>query len=55
MDLIRVTDDSTKADVAEAICHLRAAYLRGPQGKDWQDQHHARLDALLADWEWAGQ
>lgn len=51
MDVIRVTDCSTRAEIAEAICHLRAAYLRGPQGRDWQDQHHARLNALLDDYE----
>ena len=50
-DVIRVSDESTRADIAEAIRHLRAAYLRGPQGRAWQDQHHARLDALLGDWE----
>lgn len=49
-EIIRVTDASTRAEIAEAICHLRAAYLRGPQGPDWQAQHHARLDALISDW-----
>ena len=47
MDAIVIADTSTRADIAEAICHLRAAYLRGPQGPGWQDQHHARLNALL--------
>lgn len=53
-EIIRAHDTSTKAEIAEAICHLRAAYLRGPQGRDWQDQHHARLDALLDGWFAAG-
>ena len=51
MTVLRITDDSTRAEIAEAIGHLRAAYLRGPQGERWQDLHHARIDALLLEWE----
>jgi len=50
MAVIRVTDTSTRAEIADAIRRLRAAYLRGPQGADWQERHHARLDALLDDY-----
>lgn len=48
--VIVVTDETTKAEIAEAIAHLRTAYKRGPQGRDWQEQHHRRLDVMLDDW-----
>jgi hypothetical protein len=52
-EFVRATDEATRAEVEEAITHLRTAYKRGPQGKSWQDQHHKRLDDLLYDWEMA--
>lgn len=49
--ILKVTDDTTRAEIELAIAHLRSAYLRGPQGIGFQDVHHRRLDALLEDWE----
>lgn len=52
-EVIVITDETTKAEIEEAITHLRTAYRRGPQGRDWQEQHHLRLNAMLDDWELA--
>lgn len=48
-DIIRVTDDSTRAEIAEAMAHLRAAQKRAP--KVMADRYSAMLDELLTDWE----
>lgn len=51
MDVILVGDDTTRAELEEAIAHLRRTHARGPQGADWDDVYHRRLDALLGAWE----
>jgi hypothetical protein len=50
--VIRVTDETTKAEIEESLRHL-AAYaahqLHHPDCKPWRTAHE-RIDALLDDW-----
>lgn len=55
MQILKVTDTTTRGEIAAMMLTLRAAYLRGPRGRDWEDRHHARLDALLDSWCEAGE
>lgn len=51
-EVILVTDDTTKAEIEEAITRHRAALDRMPS--HWADRRaalHGRIDALLTDWE----
>lgn len=57
MTAIRVTDDTSRAEIAEALVHANAAAKRKPRvvGDEkiptaW-DHCHEILDALLEDWE----
>lgn len=59
MTALRVTDDTTRAELAEAMAHvLRLAKREMPKvgtaeyPTPW-DTRHATLDALLTDWEQA--
>lgn len=47
MSAIKVDDTSTRADIAEAIAHVRATYLRGPQSPAHTERHHELINALL--------
>lgn len=52
-DIIRVCDDSSREDIAEAITHLgeyAAHQLHHPDCKPWVTAHR-RIDALLDDWQ----
>lgn len=58
-DVIRVSDDSTRADIAEAMTNLCARARREMPvvgtvdlPTPW-DKRHEALDALLTDWEQA--
>ena len=54
MDAVVITDDSTRADLEEAMAHVVATLHRMPA--HWTDRRaslHAKLDAMLADWEQA--
>jgi hypothetical protein len=51
-DIVRVTDNTTKAELEEAITSHRATLARMPA--HWTDRRaalHAKIDAMLADWE----
>lgn len=61
-DLIRVTDETTRADLAETLGHLAAHAKRQPYVvrrfdsdplTSW-DKAHAQIDAVLTDWQAAG-
>jgi len=45
---ILVTDETTRAELEEAMRHVRASQKRAPQAM--QERYSARLDALLAEW-----
>lgn len=48
----RVTDETTKAEIEEALLHLAAFaahQLHHPDCKPWVTAHE-RIDALLTDW-----
>jgi hypothetical protein len=55
--LLRITDDSTREEIAEAITHCCRTAVRAPhvRGSDehpsaW-DRAHETLDELLCEWE----
>ena len=53
-EVLVITDDTTKAEIEEAIAGHRALLRRMPA--HWADRRakvHARIDALLEDWEQA--
>jgi hypothetical protein len=53
VDLIRVTDDTTKAEIAETLTHLAQYAMRQQHHRDcikWLKAHE-KMDALLEDWE----
>lgn len=53
-EIIRVTDDTTRAELEEAITGHNLTLSRMP--KHWTDRRarlHALIDALLEDWEQA--
>lgn len=50
---IRITDESTKAEVAEALTHLAqyaARQQHHPDCVQWVTAHE-RIDSLLGDWQ----
>lgn len=57
MSLLRITDDSTRDELAEALTHccrtaIRAPHVFGdPDRPSTWDVAHKRLDALLDEWE----
>lgn len=59
-EFLLVTDDTTRAELAEAISHVGAYAKRQPHvmgdavHPSMWDRSHARLDSLLTDWELAG-
>ncbi|WP_067428320.1 hypothetical protein [Nocardioides jensenii] len=51
-EIVRVTDDTTKAELEEAITNIRATLARMPS--HWTDRRaglHAKIDALLVEWQ----
>lgn len=55
--VLRVTDDSDRAEIAEALTHCCRTAIRAPHvlgtvehPSAW-DLAHLRLDALLVEWE----
>lgn len=55
MTAIRITDETTRAELEEAMANVVATLHRMPA--HWTDRRaslHAKLDAMLADWEAAG-
>jgi hypothetical protein len=53
MTTLRITDESSKAEIAEAITHLGKYAARQMHHADcipWRTAHE-RIDALLDDWE----
>lgn len=53
--IARVTDDTTRPDLEEAMSHIVATLHRMPS--HWTDRRaalHRKLDALLEDWQAAG-
>lgn len=54
MDVVLVTDDTTRAELEQAIISHRETLRRMPA--HWTDRRaaiHARIDAMLTDWEQA--
>lgn len=54
-DVIVVTDDTTRAEIEEAMRHIRTVLDQMPTR--WTDRRaalHAKLDALLTDWQRTG-
>lgn len=54
--IVRITDDTTRAELEEAMANVVATLHRMPA--HWTDRRatlHARLDAMLEDWEHAPQ
>lgn len=52
-ETIRITDESTRAEIAEALTHLAhyaARQMHHPDCSRWV-RAHERIDVLLADWE----
>lgn len=52
MTVIRITDETTRAELEEAMANVVATLHRMPS--HWTDRRaalHAKLDAMLADWE----
>lgn len=52
MSVIRVTDETTRAELEEAIANIGATLHRTPA--HWTEKRaalHAKIDALLTDWE----
>lgn len=57
--MLVITDDTTRDELAEAIVHANAfaerqPHVLGVSGPSKWDTAHARVDALLEDWERAG-
>lgn len=53
VDILLVSDDSSREDIAEALTHLAkyaAHQLHHPDCVPWVTAHR-RIDALLDDWE----
>lgn len=51
-EVIRVTDDTTKAELEEAMTNMAATAARMPA--HWVERKaatHRRIDALLGEWE----
>ena len=56
MSVLRVTDETTKAELEEAIANLNATLHRMPE--HWTDRRakiHERIDVLLVEWQHAKQ
>lgn len=58
MSVLRITDDTTKAELAEALTHACAYAIRLPHVMSRDDRHpsqwdraHRRLDSLLDDYQ----
>jgi len=51
MTVIRVTDESSSAEIAETIARVLHELRRLPLGAAWQARGHERINALLEDWE----
>lgn len=58
-DVIRVTDETTRAELEEALANLNLAAKRAPhvvekrttdRPTEWT-RRHAALDAVLTDWQ----
>lgn len=52
MTLLRITDETTRAELEEAIANLNATLHRMPE--HWVERRaalHAKIDALLEDWQ----
>jgi hypothetical protein len=47
---IRITDDSTRAEIEEAIRHVLDTMRRLPEVEGYRDRGHERINALLEDW-----
>jgi len=54
MQIIRVTDDSTRAEIEDHIRQVLASLRRLPGVEGYQDRGHGRINALLTDREAAG-
>lgn len=50
-EIIRVTDETTRAEIEECLLHLRDAQKRAPVVM--AERFHAKYDALLDEWEQA--
>lgn len=53
MSIARITDDSTREDIEEALVNhakYAAHQLHHPDNSKWV-RAHERIDALLGDWE----
>lgn len=48
---IRITDDTTRVEIEEAIANVLASMRRLPGVPGYIDRGHARINALLDDWE----
>jgi delta 1-pyrroline-5-carboxylate dehydrogenase len=50
-DIVRITDDTTKAEIEQALTNHVATLHRWPtHWTSQRDRMHARIDALLDDW-----
>jgi hypothetical protein len=52
MPVLRVTDDTTRAELEQAIANINATLHRMPN--HWVERRaglHEKIDALLEDWE----
>jgi hypothetical protein len=51
VDAIHITDETTRVEIEEAITHVLASMRRLPGVPGYRERAHARVDALLCDWE----
>lgn len=50
-DILRITDEATREEIAEALMHLNASAKRIPRHfTERKAAVHARIDALLDEW-----
>jgi len=54
MRFVKVTDDSTRAEIEAHIRQVLASLRRLPSLEGYQARGHERINALLTDWEAAG-
>jgi hypothetical protein len=47
-DMLVITDETTRAELAEAMLNIRATMKRAPAA--YQAKYSAKLDVLLDDW-----
>jgi len=51
MRFVKVTDESTRAEIEDHIRQVLASLRRLPSLEGYQARGHERINALLTDWE----